>query len=128
MSQEELSEAGQDSPSPETTDADGSAESPFKLYDGAPASPANTHRSSIPQPRPEGQPSNFGTPELRPKLSKSQSEDVESGSDTDDGQSESIMKKVREAGKLATEGHLDSAKAIEIIEQIRALAAQEDAE
>ena len=38
------------------------------------------------------------------------------------------MKKVREAGKLATEGHLDSAKAIEIIEQIRALAAQEDAE
>ena len=127
MSEDPPKKTGHNAPSLETKDDDGSAGSPFKLCAQDRASSDNTTRSFIPQPRPTGQPSNFGTAELRPKLFESQPEAGDGDSSITDVPSERIMEKVREAGKLATEGRLDSAKAIAIIEQIRKLATQKQA-
>lgn len=117
MPQEEFHRADQNPPAHEKMDAADPAGSPFQLYDADQAASSDTGRPGIPRPRPEGQASNFGTAGLRPELFKQQSHEAGAGNDTSPG----IMEKIREAGKLATEGRLDSEKAAQIIEQIRVL-------
>lgn len=115
------SEPEQDSPAQVATD---SGESPFQPYqDDDPQT--STHRLGIPQRRPAGQSSNFGNTTVKaavkttinPELSKQPRVKAV----VSDAQSGAIMKKLREAGELALKGQLSSERAIQIIEQIRAL-------
>lgn len=114
------SEPEQDSPAQATSVATGSGESPFQPYqEDHPQT--SMHRLGIPQRRPAGQASNFGTTTVKATVNPELSKQPPVKAVLSGAQSGAIMEKLREAGELAIKGQLSSEKAIQIIGQIRAL-------